>query len=195
LLVALLLVAFAVSEAARRSPHSLPEHAMPCVGWWPLGNVAIEIGDETTRAACLSVPKNALLAQQGTRWAELNLMRLDNETDCVSRLASSRIRLEQWHPAKTPRPSSANPAWGSDFPDYLRFPPGSDASGTEMFVPRNASSGLRTISCVIGAHTCWATARDELLLVKWSTQRQRMSTGLAQDWDCLRGIVKAARID
>lgn len=194
--VLLFLIAWWVSDAARRSPHPLPEFAAPCVvGWWALGKAAIEIGDGTTRAACLSVPKDAIVSQQGTRWTELDLAHFHEDAGCVARLPSPRIRVEQWYAAKTPQPSATKPAWGSGFPDYLRFPPGPDASGTEMFVPRDTSSGLRTIGCVIGTDACWAAARDDLLLVKWSTPRGRLATGLAQDWACMRGIVKAARVD
>ncbi|HEV8388367.1 MAG TPA: hypothetical protein VGQ35_00915 [Dongiaceae bacterium] len=194
--VALFLIAFWVSEAAHRSPDRLPEFAMPCAaGWWPLGNVAIKIGDGTTRAACLSVPKDAVFAQQGARWAELELAHFDGDAECVSRLPSSRVRVEQWQSAKAPRPSSEHPARGSDYPDYLRFDAGADTSGTEMFVPRNSSSGLRTIACVVGADKCWGTARAALLLVRWPTARQRLMSGLEQDWACIRQALEAVKVD
>jgi hypothetical protein len=54
----------------------------------------------------------------------------------------------------------------SEFPDYLKFPSGSNASGTELFVPRDRSSGLRTVTCAIGSDKCWAVARDGQLLAK-----------------------------
>jgi hypothetical protein len=194
LAVILILFAAGLSQSARQSSHRLPEYAMPCVaGWWPLGNVAIEISDGSARAACLSLPQGAVASQQGTRWAELDLARFDRDTACVSSLPSSRVRVEQWQSGKAPQPSSTQPAWGSDFPDYLRFRSGT--SGTEMFAPRDSSSGLRTVSCVIGADKCWAAARDGLLLVKWSTQRQRLAGGLEQDWSCVRHVLQTARMD
>jgi hypothetical protein len=36
---------------------------------------------------------------------------------------------------------------------------------------------------------------DDLLFVKWPTPRGRLSAGLAQDWSCVRDVLKAAQID
>jgi hypothetical protein len=168
---------------------------MPCVaGWWPPGHIAIEIGDSANRAACLSVPKNALVDRQDERWADLDL-KLLRPSDCASSLPSPKVRVEPWHAARAPQPSLTSPASDSDFPDYLRFPSGMGASGTEMFVPRDSSSGLRTVTCAIGSDKCWAVARDGQLLAKWPTSRKRLAMGLDQDWACARAALQAARID
>jgi len=193
-LVVLLVVAFWVSESAHRSPHSLPEFSMPCVaGWWRPGNVAIEIGDGAARAACLSVPKDAVVGGQGTRWVELDLAHLDG--DCASSVRSSRVRIEQWQSAQVPLLPLGNRPQDSDFPDYQRFPSDTGASSTEMFVPRDAFSGLKTISCVISTDSCWAVARHDALLVKWPTQRSRLAAGLGEDWSCMRNALQAVRAD
>ncbi|HET6158225.1 MAG TPA: hypothetical protein VFE34_07780 [Dongiaceae bacterium] len=196
LVIVVILAAAGLSESARHSSHRLPEFAMPCIaGWWPLGNVAIEIGDGTTRATCLSLPKDAVVAQQGGRWAELDLGGVANDAGCTSSLPSLRIRVGQWRSAKAPQPSYAHPAWGSDFPDYLIFSESKGTSGMEMFVPRNSSSGLRNIACAAGTDKCWAAARDGFMFVKWPTPRTRLVSGLEQDWACIRDVLEAAKVD
>jgi hypothetical protein len=197
LVVVVFVVAYWVGEAAHRSPYplpELPEYTVPCVpGWWHLSTVAVEIADGSTRAACLSLPKSAIIRQQAKRWVELDLKRLDS--DCASGLPSARVRVEPWQSGKIPQASFTNPAWDSDFPDYLRFPSGMGAAGTEVFVPRDTSSGPRYISCIIGADTCWAAPRDDRLLVRWPTQRPRLVAGLKQDWGCIQKILEAARLE
>jgi hypothetical protein len=129
------------------------------------------------------------------RWAELELAHVTDKENCISNLLSSRVRVEQWQPGEAPQPSYTHPAWRSEFPDYLEFDSKTDASGMEMFVPRDPSSGLRTISCVIGSHKCWVSARDEMLLIKWPIRRQLLSSGLERDWRCVRQAVEMLKVD
>jgi hypothetical protein len=192
MIVFVFVVGFWISESARRSHYELPEFPMPCVaGWWPLGNVAIEIGEGTARAGCLLVPTDSIIAQQRGRSAEIDLTRFGG--DCVAALPSARIRIERWYSAKVPQP--LYPQLTSEFPDYRAFDNSDGTSGMEIFAPRNPFSGLRAISCVAGTDKCWAAARDHLLLVKWSTARSRLASGLEQDWACIRDELQAAKLD
>ena len=125
------------------------------------------------------------------RWAELELARLGSH--CSSSLPSAQIRVEQWQSAKTPQPSYAHPARGSAFAGYLIF--SESEGGIEMFVPRDSTSGLRTVACPAGAGKCLAAARDGSLLVKWSTTRGRLAAGLEQDWACIRNTLDMARTE